>query len=137
MERVSIGAQFGTTHASILVDHVMRFARDFGTAIDSLLKTGIDVINPVQTNCRDMEPEKLKTEFGRYICFWGGGCDTRQVLNRATPAEVKTHVLERLKIFVPGGGFVFNTVHNIQAGTPVENIVALVDAVHEFNGVVA
>ncbi|MBT3290279.1 MAG: methyltransferase, partial [Victivallales bacterium] len=97
-------------------------------------EAGYDVINPVQTNCRDMEPERLKREFGKDICFWGGGCDTRDVLNRATPAKVRQHVLERLKIFAPSGGFVFNTVHNILPDVPPENIVAMFDAVREFNG---
>ena len=92
------------------------------------------MINPVQTSCRDMEPERLKREFGRDIAFWGGGCDTRQVLNRATPAQVRAHVLERMKIFAPGGGFVFNTVHNILPEVPPENIEAMYAAIDEFNG---
>lgn len=99
-----------------------------------LIDAGYDVINPVQTTCRDMEPEKLKKEFGKDICFWGGGCDTRTILNRATPAEVRVHVLERLKIFSPGGGFVFNTVHNILPEVSPWNIEAMFKAVEEFNG---
>jgi uroporphyrinogen decarboxylase len=99
-----------------------------------LIEAGYDIINPVQTNCRDMEPEKLKQEFGKDITFWGGGCDTRSVLNRATPREVKAHVLGRLKIFAPGGGFVFNPVHNILPEVPAENIVAMFEALREFNG---
>lgn len=92
-----------------------------------LIEAGYDVINPVQTNCADMDPARLKAEFGREICFWGGGCDTRAVLNRATPEDVKAHVRERLDIFSPGGGFVFNTVHNILPEVPPENIVAMFD----------
>lgn len=99
-----------------------------------LIEAGYDVINPVQTNCVDMEPDKLKREFGKDICFWGGGCDTRSVLNRATPEEVKAHVRKRLEIFSPGGGFVFNTVHNILPEVPPQNIVAMFDAIQEFNG---
>ena len=99
-----------------------------------LIEAGYDIINPVQTNCRDMEPEKLKRDFGKDITFWGGGCDTRTILNRATPAEVKKHVLERLKIFMPGGGFVFNTVHNILPEVKPENIMAMFEAIEEFNG---
>jgi uroporphyrinogen decarboxylase len=102
--------------------------------LPDLIEAGYDVINPVQTNCRDMEPEKLKREFGRDITFWGGGCDTRDVLNRAKPAEVKAHVLERLEVFAPGGGFVFAAVHNILPEVPAENIVAMSGAVREFNG---
>lgn len=98
-----------------------------------LIEAGYDVINPVQTNCVDMEPERLKREFGKDICFWGGGCDTRGVLNRATPDEVKAHVRERLEILSPGGGFVFNTIHNILPEVPPENVVAMFEAVAEFN----
>lgn len=98
-----------------------------------LIEAGYDVINPVQTNCVDMEPRRLKREFGKEICFWGGGCDTRAVLNRATPAEVKAHVRERLEILAPGGGFVFNTVHNILPEVPPENVVALFEAVEAFS----
>lgn len=102
--------------------------------LPDLIEAGYDVINPVQTTCRDMEPERLKRDFGKDICFWGGGCDTRTVLNRATPSEVRRHVLERLAIFAPGGGFVFNTVHNILPEVPPANVVAMFDAVREFNG---
>jgi uroporphyrinogen decarboxylase len=80
-----------------------------------------------------MEPARLKREFGRDITFWGGGCDTRAVLNRGTPAEVRRDVLARLAILAPGGGFVFNTIHNILPDVPPENIVAMFDAVAEFN----
>jgi uroporphyrinogen decarboxylase len=99
-----------------------------------LIEAGYEVINPVQTNCVDMEPVRLKREFGKDITFWGGGCDTRRILNGATPAEVKRHVLERLDIFAPGGGFVFNTVHNILPEVPPENIMAMFDALREFEG---
>jgi uroporphyrinogen decarboxylase len=99
-----------------------------------LIEAGYDIINPVQTSCADMEPERLKCEFGRDITFWGGGCDTRRILNLGTPAEVRAHVLERLDIFAPGGGFVFSTVHNILPEVPPENIVAAFDAIKEFEG---
>ena len=93
---------------------------------------GFDVINPVQTNCRGMEPEGLKRDFGRDICFWGGGCDTKAVLPKGTPEEVKDHVKSRLEVFLSGGGFVFNTVHNILPEVPPQNIVAMYEAVAEF-----
>ncbi len=101
--------------------------------IPDFIEAGYDILNPVQTNCRDMDPARLKREFGRDITFWGGGCDTRQVLNRATPAEVRRHVLDRLEIFTPGGGFVFNTVHNILPEVPPQNVVAMYDAIEEFS----
>jgi uroporphyrinogen decarboxylase len=102
--------------------------------LPDMIEAGYDIINPVQTNCIDMEPARLKREFGSDITFWGGGCDTRAVLNNATPQEVKDHVKERLEIFAPGGGFVFNTVHNILPEVPPENIVAMFEAVDIFNG---
>jgi uroporphyrinogen decarboxylase len=99
-----------------------------------LIEAGYDIVNPVQTTCRNMEPDRLKREFGRDITFWGGGCDTRTILNRATPTEVKAHVLERMTILAPGGGFVFSAIHNILPEVPPQNIVAMFEAVEEFNG---
>lgn len=101
--------------------------------LPDLIEAGFEVINPVQINSRDMEPERLKKEFGRDITFWGGGADTRHTLNRATPAAVKEHVKGLLNTFAPGGGYVFNTVHNILPDVPPENIVAMYEAVAEFN----
>jgi uroporphyrinogen decarboxylase len=100
--------------------------------LPDIIEAGFDIINPVQTNCRDMEPERLKKDFGKDVCFWGGGCDPKTVLNNATPAEVKDHVKRRLDVFMPGGGYVFNTVHNILPEVPPQNIVAMFDAVREF-----
>ena len=102
--------------------------------LPDLIEAGYDVINPVQTTCLGMEAEGLKKDFGKDICFWGGGCDTRTVLPTGTPQEVKDHVKRRLEILMPGGGFVFNTVHNILPDVPPQNIVAMFEAIHEFNG---
>jgi uroporphyrinogen decarboxylase len=102
--------------------------------IPDLVDAGFQILNPVQTNARDMEPERLKREFGRDVVFWGGGVDTRSVLNRATPQEVRVHVRRRLEIFSRDGGFVFNPVHNILPDVPPENIIAMFDAVTDFNG---
>jgi uroporphyrinogen decarboxylase len=99
-----------------------------------MIEAGFEIFNPVQTNVKDMEPERLKHEFGRDITFWGGGADTRHVLNRDTTGEVKEHVKRRLDIFSPSGGFVFNTVHNILPDVPPENIVAMFEAIEEFGG---
>jgi uroporphyrinogen-III decarboxylase len=101
---------------------------------ESFLDAGFDIVNPVQCSAVGMEPALLKAKYGDRLTFWGGGVDTQQSLPFGTPAEVREQVLRRCEIFAPGGGFVFNAIHNIQAGTPVANIVALVDAVHEFNG---
>ena len=86
--------------------------------LPDLIEAGFEIINPVQTACRDMEPERLKREFGRDVTFWGGGANTRAVLNHGTPAEVRDDVLDRLRVFAPGGGFVFNTIHNILPDVP-------------------
>lgn len=102
--------------------------------IPALVEAGFDILNPVQCSATGMEPEQLKANFGQSIVFWGGGVDTQKVLPFGTPAEVREQVLRRCEIFAPGGGFVFNTIHNVQCATPVENIVAMLDAVHEFNG---
>lgn len=96
------------------------------------IEAGIDILNPVQTSAANMDPARLKREFGERLVFWGGGCDTQRVLGQATPAEIRQQVRERLTTFAPGGGYVFNQVHNIQANVPPENILAMFDAAHEF-----
>ncbi|MFP4059488.1 MAG: uroporphyrinogen decarboxylase family protein [Bacteroidales bacterium] len=100
--------------------------------IPDMIEAGYDIINPVQTNSVDMDPGHLKKEFGKDITFWGGGIDTRSVLNNGTPQQVKDQVKERLDIFMPGGGFVFNTVHNILPDVPPENIIAMYEAVTDY-----
>ncbi|HQH71712.1 MAG TPA: uroporphyrinogen decarboxylase family protein [bacterium] len=102
--------------------------------MDAFIESGFDIINPVQCSAAGMDPQHLKKTYGGRLVFWGGGVDTQQVLPFGTPEEVREQVLRRCEIFAPGGGFVFNTVHNIQANTPVENIVAMFEAVKEFNG---
>jgi uroporphyrinogen-III decarboxylase len=102
--------------------------------LPSMIEAGFDILNPVQCSATGMEPEQLKANFGDQLVFWGGGVDTQDVLPFRTPAEVREQVLRRCEVFAPGGGFVFNSIHNVQARTPVENIVAMIDAVHEFNG---
>lgn len=101
--------------------------------LPDLIEAGFDVINPVQTACRDMDAARLKNDFGKDITFWGGGADTRAILNHGSPGKVRADVLERLKIFAPGGGFVFNTIHNILPDVPAQNIVAMFDAIEEYN----
>ena len=81
-----------------------------------------------------MDPAHLKREFGRDVVFWGGGVDTQHTLPFGTPQEVRREVLGRLEVFAPGGGFVFNTIHNLQPRTPVANLLAMFDAIREFNG---
>lgn len=102
--------------------------------LPDMIDAGLDAINPVQFTCAGMELAGLKRDFGRDLTFWGGGCDTRRVLPTAGPEEVRAHTLRNLEIMAPGGGFVFQQVHNILADVPPENIVAMFDAVREFGG---
>lgn len=102
--------------------------------IPSFIEAGFDILNPVQCSAAHMDPEHLKSTYGDHIVFWGGGVDTQRTLPFGTPQQVREEVLKRCEIFSKNGGFVFNTVHNIQANTPVENIVAMIQAVHEFTG---
>ena len=100
--------------------------------IPGLIEAGFEIINPIQINAVNMEPERLKNEFGKDITFWGGGVNTQSILNRATPQQVKDHVRRNLEIFSKDGGFVFTTVHNILPDVPPENIVAMFEVVKEF-----
>lgn len=101
------------------------------TFIPELLDNGIDILNPVQISARNMDPAELKRQFGDRLVFWGGGCDAQHVLSCCTPSEVAAHVRQNLAAFMPGGGYVFNNVHNIQGDVPPENIVALFDTAYE------
>ena len=98
--------------------------------IPGMIEAGLDILQPVQTTCQDMEPERLKREFGKELCFWGGGCNTRDVLPYGTPREVAEDVRRRVSILAPGGGFVFQQIHNVMADVPAENIVAMLEAVN-------
>ncbi len=98
----------------------------------SFIDAGFDIINPVQINAKDMVPEHLKKEYGKHLVFWGGGVDTQIVLPFGTPEEVRNQVLHACEVFGKDGGFVYNTVHNIQANVPVANMVAMIDALKEY-----
>jgi hypothetical protein len=100
--------------------------------IPDMIDAGFDIFNPVQTSAGGMDPQILKDRFGSEITFWGGGVDTQRTLPFGTPEEIEQQVKERMQIFGKGGGFVFNTIHNVQAGVPVENLMALYRAVQEY-----
>ncbi len=100
--------------------------------IPDLLDNGVDILNPVQTSAAGMDPAMLKKRYGRDLVFWGGGCDAQHVLPYATPERVREEVRRNMEIFKPGGGYVFNGIHNIQADVPPENVVALFDAACEY-----
>lgn len=99
--------------------------------IGDLIEAGYDIINPVQTSARGMDPVKLKEEYGKDITFWGGGCNTRKVLNHATPEEVYEYSRRMIDIFYKDGGFIFNTEHNILPDVPPQNIMAMYKAVED------
>jgi len=100
--------------------------------IPDLIDNGIDILNPVQISAAGMDPKVLKEKYADKLVFWGGGIDSQHVLPFASPDEVREEVRKNLGFFKPGGGYVFNNVHNIQAGVPAENIIALFDAAYEF-----
>jgi len=98
------------------------------------IDSGFDIINPVQCSATGMDPQQLKTRYGNDLVFWGGGVDTQKILPFGTPEEVTAQVTERIRIFGQQGGFVFNTIHNVQASTPVENVVAMIEAAKQVAG---
>jgi uroporphyrinogen decarboxylase len=100
--------------------------------IPDLIEVGFDILNPIQMTAKDMQPERLKQDFGKDIAFWGGGCDTRYILNSGTPDEVKSHVRKNIEALAPGGGYVFATVHNTLSDVPPENVLAMFEAVDEY-----
>lgn len=103
--------------------------------IQLFIDSGFDIINPVQINARGMDPLILKEKYGDKLVFWGGGVDTQKVLSFGTTAQVENQVLKMCEIFSQEGGFVFNTVHNIQAKTPVENVISMINALRKFSGI--
>ena len=100
--------------------------------IPDLIEIGVDIINPVQVSAVGMDSARLKQKYGKNLSFWGGGCDTQNVVHRATPDEVRQEVRRRIRDLAPGGGFVFNPVHNIQPLVPPANVVALFEAAQEY-----
>lgn len=102
--------------------------------MNAFIDSGFDIINPVQCSAKGMDPQHLKDVYGDRLVFWGGGVDTQKTLPFGTTEQVREEVLQRCEIFSKNGGFIFNAVHNVQANTPVRNIAALINAVHQFNG---
>ena len=100
--------------------------------IPDMIEAGWDVLNPVQTSAANMDPRELKARFGDRVTFWGGGVDTQHTLPTATPDEIRAEVRRNLEIFTPGGGYVFNPIHNVQHGVPVENLLAMYETVRNY-----
>lgn len=102
--------------------------------LSHFVEAGFDILNPVQCSATGMDPQPLKDKYGDHLVFWGGGVDTQKTLPFGTVAQVREQVLQRCRIFSKSGGFVFDAVHNVQARTPVENVVSMIAAIREFNG---
>lgn len=102
--------------------------------LPDLIDAGLEAINPVQVSCKGMEAEGLKRDFGKDITFWGGGCDTQWMLPQATPDEVREHARHQCEVLAPGGGFVFQQVHNVMANVPAANVLAMYEGVREYHG---
>jgi uroporphyrinogen decarboxylase len=100
--------------------------------IPSLIETGFDILNPVQTSAAGMDARRLKDEFGDRLSFWGGSLDCQKTLPYGTRDDVVREVEQHLRIFAPGGGYVFTSVHNVQAAVPPENVIAMFDTALAF-----
>ena len=100
--------------------------------IEHFVEAGFDILNPVQCSAKDMDPDHLKKTFGDRITFWGGGIDTQKTLPFGTPDEVREQVKRRVETFAEGGGFVFNSIHNVQARTPEENVMAMFETLNQY-----
>jgi hypothetical protein len=100
--------------------------------LPDFIAAGFDILNPVQCSASCMAPEELKQEFGDRVTFWGGGVDTQKTLPFGTVEDVRNEVKSRLKIFGKGGGYVFNSIHNVQARVPIENVLAMYETVREY-----
>ena len=103
--------------------------------VPDLIDAGFDILNPVQISAEGMDAKRLKSEFGKDIVFWGGGIDTQHTLPFGTPDEVYREVINNIEIFADGGGYVFNSVHNVQSNVPLENILAMFKALNEVRGI--
>lgn len=101
--------------------------------LNDFIEMGLDIVNPVQLSAKGMDAHQLKEKYGDKLVFWGGGVDTQSMLPNGTPDEVAAQVVERLDILSKGGGYVFNTIHNIVGDTRAENIWAAFKAVHDYN----
>ncbi|MBN1681479.1 MAG: hypothetical protein JW966_14455 [Anaerolineae bacterium] len=122
-------------HIKQLAPHVKQFFHSCGNVrpiIPDFIEIGTDILNPVHIRAADMNPVELKRDFGDALVFWGGGVDTQDVLPHGTPEQVKDDVLRNIEALAPGGGYVFTTVHNIQADVPPENALAVFEALHVY-----
>jgi uroporphyrinogen decarboxylase len=118
-----------------LAPHTKQFFHSCGSVrplIPDYIEIGTEILNPVHIRAQGMDPAALKRDFGKDIVFWGGGIDTQAVLPHGSPQAVKDDVRRNIEALAPGGGYVFNTVHNIQADVPPENVIAMWEALQEY-----
>ncbi len=125
---------YGLVHARTRARVFLHSCGSVYDLIPDLIEAGVDILNPVQTSAAKMEPERLKREFGDRLVFWGGGCDVQGLLPWASPEEVAADVHRRLSVFMPGGGYVFAPIHDLQHDIPPANIVAMYDAALGYFG---
>jgi uroporphyrinogen decarboxylase len=121
-------------HIKSLAPHVKVLFHSCGAIrpiIPDFIEIGVDALNPVHVTAEGMEPRALKRDFGADLCFWGGGVETQHVLPRGTPDQVRQDVRRKVEALAPGGGWVFTTVHNIQADVPTENVLAMWEALQD------
>ena len=115
--------------------HAKRFFHSDGNVrplIPDFLEIGVDILNPIHIRAQNMAPAGLKRDYGKDLAFWGGGVDTQGILPRGAPQEVKDDVRRNIEALAPGGGYVFNTIHNIQADVPPQNLIAMWEALQEY-----
>jgi uroporphyrinogen-III decarboxylase len=122
----------GWIHANTNWKTFMHSCGSIVPLLDLIVDAGFDCLNPVQCSATGMDPQLLKKTYGKSLVFWGGGVDTQKTLPFGTPDQVREEVKKRIDIFAPGGGFVFNAIHNVQAKTPIDNILALFETVEKY-----
>ncbi len=121
----------GWIHANTSWKTFMHSCGSIMPLLDLIVEAEFDILNPVQCSAQGMDAQELKRRYGTALTFWGGGVDTQKTLPFGTPQEVRDEVKRRIDVFAPGGGFVFNAIHNVQAKTPIENLCALFDVLNE------
>ena len=123
-----------TSKSSIFANHNLHFhsCGSVRPIIPDFIDCGVDILNPIHLAAEGMGPVELKKDFGHDICFWGGGVETQHILPNGTPEDVRQDVRRNIEALAPGGGWVFNTVHNIQADCPPENILAMWETLQEY-----
>lgn len=119
-------------HANTTWKSFMHSCGSIRKLLPDFIDSGFDILNPVQSSAAGMDPRELKSEYGEKLSFWGGGVDTQKTLPFGSVQDVKDEVKERLRIFAPGGGFVFNTIHNVQPLSPVDNVLAVYQTIQEY-----